>query len=97
MVTIRTSQPRHGQKITAEGVPNRQFQQFADDLATVVLALQSVNFTSAQLGDINNSVNTEFKFLYKFNTTLGRPYFPTDSTASASWVDSDGLVPINPS
>ena len=94
---IRTSQPRHGQKIVDEGVPNRQFQQFVDDLSAVVLGLQAVNFTSAELADISNPVNTEFKFLYKFNTTLGRPYFPTDSTASAPWVDSDGLNPINPS
>jgi len=93
---IRTSQPRHGQKIVEEGVPNRQFQQYIDDLSTIVLSLQTVNFTSAELLDIKNPVNTEFKYLFKFNTTLNRPYFPVDSSAGADWVDSDGLNPITP-
>jgi len=92
----RTSEPRHGQDITSDNQPTRQMREFIDELAVVVQQLQSVSVTAAQLADKSDPVNTQFKFLFKFNTTAGKPYFPTGSDVLNLWVDADGLNPITP-
>lgn len=72
-------------------------RQFIDELAVVVQQLQSVSVTAAQLAAKVDPVNTQFKFLFKFNTTAGKPYFPTGSDVLDPWVDADGLNAITPS
>ena len=97
MAITKTSEPRHGQPITEGDNPTRQMRRFIDELAVVVQQLQSVSVTAAQLVDKADPVNTQFKFLFKFNTTAGKPYFPTGSDVLDPWVDADGLNPITPS
>ena len=98
MVTVvNSSKPRHGQNVTGGDVLTRQTQEFFDVIDTVLVSIQAVQATSSELLDKSSVFNTSFKFLHKFNTTLGRPYFPSGSGALDPWVNSEGLVPLTPS
>ena len=71
-------------------------RNFIDETAGVIQQLQAVSVTSAQLADKTSDANTRFKFLFRFNTTAGKPYFPVGSEVADLWVDANGLLPITP-
>ena len=98
-----TSNPKHGENITAEDLPTRQFRRYLDEIETSIsaldialTALSTPNAVTADFTDETSTINTTFKFLPKFNTTLGKPYFPTGNSINDAWVDSDGLNPLTP-
>jgi len=100
---VTTSNPQYGENITEDDLPSNIFRVYLDEIESSIAALDIMlnslttpNAATSDFENITSIINTTFKFVAKFNTTLGKPYFPIGDEPSDNWVDADGLNPLTP-
>jgi len=80
--------------VNQDGTVTLEFEDFLR-----MLAVRPVGYTTAQIQDAGNDVNTKDKWIGKpiYDTDTNKPYWATGTTTTSTWNDATGGGALTPS